>query len=113
MIVYFGNVPLYLEIASSPSQKMKGLSGRRGLLPGWGMLFPFSQDVVIPFTMKEMLFPIDIIFLDVNGRIIGSYDSALPGDSRAYYAPSPYRYVIEASEGFYRQHPVNVVTFSR
>jgi uncharacterized membrane protein (UPF0127 family) len=53
-----------LILAKSDNERMKGLSGRNSLGENQGMLFIFDKKDKYPFWMKEMKFPIDIIYLD-------------------------------------------------
>jgi uncharacterized protein len=108
MIARFGNEVLQLEIANTPENQVRGLAGRPYLLPNWGMLFVFPQDVVLPFTMRGMYFPIDIVFLDVSHRVVGAYVNAKPG-TEVIPPPGPYRYVIETPAGYYALRRVGAV----
>lgn len=60
-----------VEYAISSEEKSLGLSGRTSLDPNSGMLFLFSQyeNHRPSFWMKEMLFPLDIIWIK-NGSIV-------------------------------------------
>jgi hypothetical protein len=60
-----------LETASSFAEQSRGLLGRAGLKPGSGMLFVCGR--LAPFMWMHMFFmrfPIDIVFLDRNDRVI-------------------------------------------
>ena len=49
-------------LAKSDSEKTKGLSGRKDLPKDQGMLFIFDHKDKYGFWMKDMKFPIDIIY---------------------------------------------------
>lgn len=53
-----------IDVALTPSQKEKGLSGRASLGPNEGMLFPFDHKEEYNFWMKGMLFPLDFLWID-------------------------------------------------
>jgi len=72
------NTAINVEVARSDSARAKGLSGRSKLVEGKGMLFVFSEASVYPFTMKEMLFPIDIIWI-ADEKIVYIEHNAQPG----------------------------------
>lgn len=55
---------LRLEIADTDATRTRGLSGRPSLDERAGMLFVFPERGVYPFWMKEMRFPIDIVWID-------------------------------------------------
>ena len=99
-------VKIYVEIADTADKKAKGLSGRKSLDKSSGMLFIFPKDTEPAFWMKDMFFPIDIIWINddkitqidknVPNPISGAIDSQLP-----LYRPSlPIDYVLEVNAGF-------------
>lgn len=51
-----------VAIADTDEKRTKGLSGRDNLAQDQGMLFLFDKPGNYPFWMKDMRFPIDIIF---------------------------------------------------
>lgn len=89
-IVTVKNTAIKAEVARSDSAHAKGLSGRSKLTDGKGMIFVFSEASIYPFTMKDMLFYIDIIWINDN-EIVSMEQSAQPGvenitpDSAAVY----------------------------
>ncbi len=84
---------IFIEIVKTPSAMYKGLSNRPSLCRDCAMLFVFSESDQRSFVMRDMNFPLDIIFLN-NSKIVkihrnlppeGSapqfqYDSELPAD---------------------------------
>ena len=60
---------LKLEIAQSPSAITRGLSGRKKMEEDEGMLFIMPNVETQTFWMKEMQFPLDIVFLR-EGRVV-------------------------------------------
>lgn len=52
-----------LEVASSPEQQALGLMFRPSLAPNRGMLFPFTEPRYPQFWMKNVVIPLDMIFL--------------------------------------------------
>lgn len=57
-----------IEMASTPEQQYQGLSGRKEICADCGMLFDFSESGPKTFVMRNMRFPLDIVFID-NGVI--------------------------------------------
>lgn len=55
-----------LYLATTPKQQQVGLSGRKTLPQNYGMLFPFSKPGYYAFWMKNMKFPLDIIYIYKN-----------------------------------------------
>ncbi len=60
---------LQVFVASADDEVMQGLSGREKLLDNQGMLFLFSDVDYRTFWMKDMLFDIDMIFIE-DGKIV-------------------------------------------
>lgn len=60
------NTSFQLEIADSAREKYKGLSNRNYLCGNCAMLFVFEDSKTRSFVMREMMMPIDILFIDNN-----------------------------------------------
>ena len=92
------------EVMDNPQSRAKGLSGRDSLHPLSGMLFVFDRPDRHGIWMKDMSFPIDIIWIR-EGRIVHLQHMALPEDvpSDAYltvYRPDePADMVLELRGG--------------
>ncbi len=91
--ITIGSEVFKLEIADTDRLRTQGLSGRDGLRQGEGMLFVFERPGTYGFWMKDMLFSIDIIWLDGRFRVIyleknvspDTYPEVLTPPSRALY----------------------------
>lgn len=89
-----------VEIAKTPGQLTKGLSGRPSLSPGSGLLMVFGSDGYHGIWMKDMNFPIDIIWLNADMSVVKVENNAQPADYPRVYAPNvPSRYVLEVPAG--------------
>ncbi|HEX2281999.1 MAG TPA: DUF192 domain-containing protein [Thermomicrobiales bacterium] len=111
-----GGVPLTVELAYQPADRALGLSYREGLAPGTGMLFLFEEPAPRSFWMRDMLFCIDIIWIE-NGVIQGAAESVCPepagtadADLRSYVSPVPVTYVLEVPAGWLAAHGLGVGT---
>jgi len=51
---------MLVKISNTEEERSKGLSGKRFLFPGSGMLFIFDKEYKAGIWMKDMNFPIDI-----------------------------------------------------
>jgi uncharacterized protein len=67
--VNIGNQVFYAETVSNPEKMQKGLGKRNELCQSCAMLFQFSQPGKRSFWMKDMRFPLDIIWAS-NGKIV-------------------------------------------
>ena len=63
-VVAVGGHELQVEMVSTPKQQYQGLSGRTSLCPDCGMLFVFADSGPKSFVMRDMAFPLDIIFIE-------------------------------------------------
>lgn len=69
-----------VEVASTPEAQEKGLMFRTAMGPDEGMIFPMSNGQPATFWMKNTVIPLDIIFIDLNGRISNIAANARPYD---------------------------------
>jgi uncharacterized membrane protein (UPF0127 family) len=65
-----------IELARTPEEQQKGLSNRASLPEDHGMLFLFDKPAPYGFWMKEMRFPLDIIF--IKNKTVVTVDENLP-----------------------------------
>ena len=100
-----------LALASTDEQRIKGLSGLEKLNESEGMLFLFDQPSKQGFWMNEMKFPIDIIWLDSNSRVVHIEKNLKPCTLfMACHVYSPQvdsLYVLELRSGFTNDHSIN------
>ena len=80
---------------------MKGLSGRNNLAKDTGMLFTFSEKGIYSFWMRDMKFPIDILFIS-DDKIVDFVVNApkpakdqLPSSLPVYKSSEPANIVLE------------------
>lgn len=82
--------------ATSTEALELGLGGRDSLPKDSGMLFVFPKAGVFGFWMKGMRFPLDIVWIGADKRVVGVdpgiYPETYPG---IFYPPSEIRYVLE------------------
>ena len=69
-----------VEVADTVEKRSLRLGKRSGLENGWGMLFVFEKRKQHGFWMKDMQFPLDIIWLD-NHRIVHILRNVQPAKS--------------------------------
>lgn len=98
---------LAVEVAHTPTAREQGLSGRTGLPEGRGMLFVFDTPGEYGFWMKDMQFPLDIIFIDQNLHVINIDSDLSPATyPQVFYPPTPALYVLEVPAGFAATHAI-------
>ncbi|MBI4054046.1 MAG: DUF192 domain-containing protein [Candidatus Doudnabacteria bacterium] len=99
--VIIKNTIVPVELAQTPEERRLGLSRRKELLSGEGMLFIFPEKGYHSFWMKDMKFPLDLVWID-DGRIVGIDQQIYPEESRVFkiYTPQePVFYVLEINAG--------------
>lgn len=100
MGVEMGGKTFSMEVTKTKAELEKGLSGHTPLLKDQGMLFIFSKPDKYGFWMKGMLFPIDIIWIDENFKIVHIENSVYPATyPKIFYPDSQALYVLEVSSG--------------
>lgn len=88
-------------VADTLESRQQGLSGHPGLASDEGMLFIFPEDGRHAFWMKDMFFPIDIIWLSATGAVVSIAPSVSPDTYPQNFMPdAPARYVVELPAGF-------------
>jgi len=88
-----------VEIAETQAQMTQGLMFRRSLAPDAGMLFDYKAPTVATMWMRNTLIPLDILFVDAQGRIINIHQRAVPQSLDLIAAAAPVRAVIELNGG--------------
>ncbi|MFA6428974.1 MAG: DUF192 domain-containing protein [Patescibacteria group bacterium] len=68
-ILFINDRPLYVEIVRTDAARERGLSGRDHLASDQGMLFIFDEPSIRQFWMKDMRFPLDLVWLR-QGRVV-------------------------------------------
>ncbi len=95
-----GGVSIKLELAINKNDQIRGLSGRESLDQDSGMLFVFQKPGKYYFWMKDMNFPIDMIWINENNEIVYIKKEASPDDYLATYGPEEdSKYVLEINSG--------------
>ncbi len=97
----FGSDCFTVELALTPEQQARGLMGRQSLYPDAGMLFVFPQEGIYPFWMKDTLIPLDMVWMDSEGRVvfIGKNEQPCGVVCPSVNPGVPARYVLEINAG--------------
>lgn len=101
-LLKIGGISAYVEVASTPEARNRGLMFRESLPVDHGMLFVFEQDNLQCFWMRNTPLPLTIAFIDAQGRIINLGD--MQPYSEAEHCPTrPMRYALEMRQGWFGQ----------
>lgn len=96
-----GETSFAVETVDTPAAREKGLSGRSALAEGHGLLFVFDEPGSWGIWMKDMNFPIDIVWARQDGTIITIARNVSPDTyPQAFYPATPDAlYVLEVNAG--------------
>ncbi len=110
--VKIGDTMVKVELATTSETQERGLSGRENLKNDEGMLFIFSKSNKNYFWMKEMNFPIDMVWIDDNFKVIYIKNNAQPSSYPESFGPGvDNRYVLEILAGFSEKNNLKVGDF--
>lgn len=101
---------LCVMIADEAEEQIRGLSGRRVLDKNSGMLFVFAGKQIRDFWMKDMLIPLDIIWISEN-KIVKIDKNLQPEGSQPklrYNSVEPVDNVLEVNAGFAEENNLTV-----
>lgn len=127
--VEIAGVHFTLEVARTPAEQHRGLGGRTWIAPTGGMLFPFPTPRTTAFVMRDCQVPIDVAYLDAEGRVVamhemkpepprrdGESDAAYEARLRPYPSGVSVWYALETAGGRLRELGLavgDVVSFDR
>lgn len=89
------------SVAASPSMRTQGLSGSERLATGTALFFVFPVNDFYGIWMKDMLFAIDILWLDERYNIVTIVEDATPDTypEQVFRPHAPSRFVVELPSG--------------
>ena len=97
------NTTFVVDLAVTNKEKERGLGGRDSLAPNHGMLFVYDHKEPYSYWMKDMRFPIDIIWIDDKTIVDITRNVALsdkPLEQLPIYHPlAPVNKVLELNAG--------------
>jgi hypothetical protein len=113
--IILGTKEITVDLANTPQKRSRGLGGTHTLPPNHGMLFIFDQkDISPPFWMKDMLIPIDIIWINdnkvtqINERVEPPAPLTQDENLPLILPEQPIDYVLEVRAGFASQFQITV-----
>ncbi len=92
------------QIADTLDKQVQGLSDRTSLPEGTGMIFVFSSPAIQYMWMKDMNFPLDMVWLDQNKKVTYIAADVTPetyqkNPPEIFFSSTPSLYVIELPNG--------------
>ena len=111
-LVTVGGVNLITSLSTTPDAQSKGLAIRDSLNENEGMLFIFETPQKYSFWMKDMKFPIDIIWINQDGKIVHIEKNLPPCvfllPCPSYTPKDDSLYVLEVVSNFTNKFNINV-----
>lgn len=105
-----GGISLSASIADTNEERALGLSDTPYIPAGIAKLFIFDSAQQWSFWMKDMNYPIDIFWVNEEGRIVHVVKFASPNSypETSFVPPVPALYVIETKAGFAQENNIEV-----
>jgi uncharacterized protein len=101
--------PIKVLVADTSDEHMRGLSGHDPLPLNQGMLFVFADEGVRKIWMKDMKFPLDIMWADSEGKIMHLEENIHPETYPKVFGPDYFvKYVLEVPAGFSEIYNIKV-----
>ena len=111
-LVSVGGVNLTVTLSTTPESQSKGLAIKNSIAQNEGMLFIFKSPQKYSFWMKDMKFPIDILWADSSGKIVHIEKNLQPC---VFFLPCPSYspndnslYVLEVISNFTNKFDINI-----
>lgn len=102
---------VHAEVAATEAEREHGLMNRKSLGDLDGMIFVFEAPGLHTFWMKDTLIPLDMLWLDANGKIVSIAETVPPCKTPQCptYPPSaPASFVLELNAGFAKKHQIRI-----
>lgn len=110
-IIYINGQKIKVELAKTPSEKYQGLGGRKSLAGNEGMLFIYDGYYLPTFVMRDIRFPLDIIWVK-DGMVVGwekNISAPKVGELLIPYQPKTFiNYVLEVNSGFIDKYNIKI-----
>jgi len=95
-----------VELAVSEKEITRGLMYRRTMPEEHGMLFKLEERREHTFWMHNTCRPLDMLFIDDDGTLVGIVESATPLTDSPRTVGCPSVFVLELNAGWCRRHGV-------
>jgi uncharacterized membrane protein (UPF0127 family) len=98
-----GPAKFRVEVANDDVSREYGLMNRKHMAPNDGMLFDFLSPEMVTFWMKDTYIPLDMLFVDEDGKILNIKHNATPFSLLPIPSAGPIRAVVEINGGRAKQ----------
>lgn len=99
-----GEYSFICEIADTNESRRRGLLGSDTLNQDEGMFFIYEDAAIRFFTMKNMQYPLDIIFIAENHSVVRVVEADIGDVSISSFYPA--QYVVEINQGLAAEYGI-------
>ena len=111
--VRIGDTVFAAKVAKTQAEREKGLSDTKGLRENQALLFVYERDGMWPIWMKDMKYPIDIVWLDKDKKVVYIVKNAPPESYPETFTPKQEaRYILEMSAGTVEKKSIVIGTIA-
>lgn len=100
-------IEIRVEIADDADERQQGLMFRESLEENQGMLFVYPEQRTLGFWMKNTLIPLDIAYIDREGRIV-DIQQMEPQTTETHNSAAPAMYALEMNQGWFEANGIRV-----
>ncbi len=97
-----------VSVARTDKEMSNGLMWRKYMPLNVGMMFVFTNNAERSFWMKNTYMPLDILFMDGDGKITHIHKDAVPLDLSRILSKGPAKMVLELNAGQVEKHGYKV-----
>lgn len=97
-----------IELAETDPLRQRGLMFRNEMAPDAGMLFTYKRDRVISMWMANTYLPLDMLFIESDGRIFRIAENTIPLSRESISSRKRARGVLELNAGTVRRLGLSV-----
>lgn len=99
-------IPIEVEIAEKDHDRQRGLMFRTQMSDAHGMIFVFDEKTDHSFWMHNTCIPLDMLFIDQDGLIVGIQENTPTLNDDTYSVGCLSKYVLEVNAGWTRARGV-------
>jgi len=108
--VTINDIQITAWVADTQKARETGLMGMQNINEDEGMLFLYETPGAYAFWMKNMLMPLDVVFVSKDMKIVSiqHMDPCVMGPCSIYSPPSDILYAVEVKSGFAERNNITV-----
>ncbi len=97
---------LRVRVAKTPAEQLASLNGISSIRSDEGMIFVFEEDGLYSISTKDMLFPVDLMWINRSGAVVDAHANVSPGLRDPVQPRSQARYVLMISAGLMERNDI-------